>query len=275
MNLNRKGKLKSLLISNRGSSSVLVILIMVMLVVLGLLALMSTWSELKLARKNASWSTAYYSLDSEAEARLAELDSCLQDADESAGNYIMTKDYERPESSYLPSALQQSVHNGWQAAQSSGDEADFIDNLYGKLYYAYSIIRLNELTSFGFEVTSELDFDGDTQVFFTSTILPKNDAVKVFTTVHEDLSENGRSLMVGIALQPGSSGSDSATGMYHIVSWKEIPKSFEYEDTLDFEEIEFGDIESEDIESEDMEFGDMEFGEMEFGETEFGDMKID
>lgn len=263
MNLNRKRKLKSLFISNRGSSSVLVILIMVMLVVLGLLALMSTWSELKLARKNAAWSTAYYSLDSKAEIRLAEICSCLQDAERSTDNYIMTKDYERPQSNYLPTALQQSVHNGWRAAQSSGDEANFIDNLYKKLYYAYSIIRLNELTSFEFEVTSDLDFEGDTQVFFTSTILPKKDVVKVFTTVHEDLSENGRSLIVGIALQPGSSGSEKVNDRYHIISWKEIPKPFEYEDVLDFEEIEFGEIESEDVESEDMEFGETEFGDME------------
>lgn len=264
MNLNCKSKLKTLFISDRGSSSVLVILIMVMLVVLGLLALMSTWSELKLARKNASWSTAYYLLDSKAEIRLSEINYCLQDADKSTDNYIMTKDYERPESSYLPIALQQSVHNGWQAAQSSGDEADFIGNLYEKLYYTYSIIRLNELTSFEFDVASDLDFEGDTQVFFSSTLLPENDVVKVFTTVHEDPSENSRSLLVGIALQPGSSGSEKATERYHIVSWKEIPKSFDYEDELDFEEIE-----SDDIESEDMELGDVEFGE-----TEFGDMEI-
>lgn len=268
MNLDRKRKLKSLFISNRGSSSVLVILIMVMLVVLGLLALMSTWSELKLARKNAAWSTAYYSLDSEAEIRLAEISSCLQDADISTNNYIMTKDYERPESAYLPTALQQSMHNGWQAAQSSGEEADFIDSLYEKLYYAYSIIKLNELTTFEFQITSELDYDEDTQVFFTSTSLPENDAVKIFTTVHKDMSKNSRSLMLGIALQPASSESEKATERYHIVSWKEIPRQFEYEDELDFEEIEFGEVEFGEVEFGEVEFGEVEFGEVEFGEAE-------
>lgn len=241
MNLNSKSKLKSLFISNRGSSSVLVILIMVMLVVLGLLALMSTWADLKLARKNASWSKAYYSLDSKAEFRLAEIDACLLDADESAGTYMLTKDYERPESIYLPVSFQQVVHERWQTAQSSGDESEFVDSLYEKLYYAYSVIGLKELTNSELEVESELDFD--------------NDTVKVYTTVHEDLPEDGRSILLGITLQSRSSGSESGSERYRIISWKELPKSFEYEDALDFDE--------------------MEFGEMEFGEMDIEDLEID
>lgn len=275
MNLNDENKLQSFFISNRGSSSVLVILIMVMLVVLGLLALMSTWSELKLARKNASWSTVYYSLDSKAEICLAEIDTCLLDAEESADNYIMTKDYERPESSYLPSNLQQAVHDGWQAAQSSGDEAKFVDSLYEKLYYSYCVIRLDELANIEFEIKSELDFKAGTQVFFTDAHIPENDAVRVFTTVHEDPTQDGRNLLVGIALQAGSSGSESGSERYRIVSWKEIPKPFEYEDALDFEEMEIGDTEFGDMELEGMELEDMEIGELEIDEPEIGEMEID
>lgn len=48
----------------RGSSSVLVIMIMLMLITFGVLSLMSSYSNLKIARKNAQWVQDYYALES-------------------------------------------------------------------------------------------------------------------------------------------------------------------------------------------------------------------
>ncbi|NTV88801.1 MAG: hypothetical protein HGA22_00320 [Clostridiales bacterium] len=66
--------------SNKGSSSVLVILIMITLVVFGLLVFMTTYSELKLAHKNGDWVKGYYSLDGKAEALTVKIDKCLKKA---------------------------------------------------------------------------------------------------------------------------------------------------------------------------------------------------
>lgn len=49
-----------------GSSSVLVILVMLLLITFGVLAMMSSYSNLKIARKNASWTQGYYLLESQA-----------------------------------------------------------------------------------------------------------------------------------------------------------------------------------------------------------------
>lgn len=51
---------------DKGSSSVLVILVMLLLITFGVLAMMSSYSNLKIARKNASWTQGYYALESEA-----------------------------------------------------------------------------------------------------------------------------------------------------------------------------------------------------------------
>jgi len=239
MNLTRKNKLKAAVLSDRGSSSVLVILIMVMLVVLGLLALISTWSGLKLARKNASWSTTYYELDSMAENRLAEIDACLKDAERSAEVYLMTKDYERPQSSYLPSGIQNEVHNDWLMAKASGKGAEFIDKLQKNLYYIYCEMRLNELSDGEFEIMRTPDSE--------------NDTLKVYTTVYENLQQSGRSLRLGIEVLFDQAENGNGSGRYRIISWKETPKTFEYDDSLEFEDIEIDEIEFGEIQIEELE----------------------
>lgn len=241
MNLGCKNKFKAEVMSDRGSSSVLVILIMVMLVVLGLLALISTWSGLKLARKNASWSTTYYELDSMAENRLAEMDACLKDAEKSAELYMMTKDYERPQSSYLPSDIQHTVHDDWLVARASGEEAKFVDTLREKLYYIYCEMRLNECSDGEFEIIRTQDSE--------------DGMLKVYTTVYEGAPQVGRGLQLGIEVLFGTSKNEGGPDRYRIVSWREIPKAFEYDESIEFkdieiEEIEFGEIDIEELEAE-------------------------
>jgi len=53
-----------------GSSSILVILLVVTMVVFGVLAMMSSYSGLKMARKTAQWTQDYYELESKAEIML-------------------------------------------------------------------------------------------------------------------------------------------------------------------------------------------------------------
>ena len=164
---------KQLLRNNRGSSSVLVILIMVTLAVLGLLALMSTWSGLKLSRKNADWAKAYYTLDSKAEFLLSGIDSCLKDAAEAAEAYMLAKEYEKTNSSRLPADFQKVVHDSWQNAVTNSDTEEYTTQLYQKLYYMYSIHALREYdermeieSSFGSSLDLEIDssFEGSQEL---------------------------------------------------------------------------------------------------------------
>lgn len=64
----------------RGSSSVLVIMIMLLLITFGVLAMMSSYSSLKIARKNAEWTKGYYALESEAELNIKQLAYIYKDA---------------------------------------------------------------------------------------------------------------------------------------------------------------------------------------------------
>ena len=64
----------------KGSSSIMVILIMLILVIFGVLALMSSYSNLKLAKKNADWLEKYYGLDAKGEKLVSQIDLSLKQA---------------------------------------------------------------------------------------------------------------------------------------------------------------------------------------------------
>lgn len=66
--------------NSRGSSSVLVIMIMLLLITFGVLAMMSSYSSLKIARKNAEWTKGYYALESQAELNLQQLGVIYKEA---------------------------------------------------------------------------------------------------------------------------------------------------------------------------------------------------
>jgi hypothetical protein len=66
-----------LLINEKGSSSILVVLAFLMLGIFSVLGMMSSYSDYKLARKNAVWTQEYYSLEAQAQAFVSEVDGLL------------------------------------------------------------------------------------------------------------------------------------------------------------------------------------------------------
>ena len=81
----------------RGSSSVLVIMIMLLLITFGVLAMMSSYSSLKIARKNADWTKGYYALESQAELSVRQLaviyKEAIKDADTNDEGTILSRFY--------------------------------------------------------------------------------------------------------------------------------------------------------------------------------------
>jgi Tfp pilus assembly protein PilE len=66
--------------NKKGSSSIMVMLIMIVLVVFGVLALMSSYSDFKLAKKSAAWHAKYYDLDAKGEEFVSKVNAKLTEA---------------------------------------------------------------------------------------------------------------------------------------------------------------------------------------------------
>lgn len=74
--------------SNKGASSVLVILMMVVLIALGLAALTTSLAAMRLGDKSGEWYEAFYALDNMAEVNLAVIDGYIKEADTDAKDYM-------------------------------------------------------------------------------------------------------------------------------------------------------------------------------------------
>ncbi len=71
--------------NRKGSSSILVILLIVTMVVFGVLAMMSSYSGLKMARKTAQWTNDYYELESKAEVMLYDIKNIVNESIKTSG----------------------------------------------------------------------------------------------------------------------------------------------------------------------------------------------
>ncbi len=80
-------RLKALLRSDKGSSTVLIILILLCLTVFSVLSIASSMSDYALASKNASWLKSYYETESKAEHFLGAVNEELSDAKNDASNF--------------------------------------------------------------------------------------------------------------------------------------------------------------------------------------------
>lgn len=152
----------------KGSSSVLVIMVMLMLITFGVLAMMSSYSNLKIARKNAQWVQGYYALESLTEKNLKALSLLLDDS-----------------------------------------TLTYVDIL--------SQIEKVDEDSFEFD-PSWLVYDDESANYYLS-----------FLTHLETLE---RMMYVKIEIDTSASGK-----LLNVVTWKELPRAFEYDDGIDFVDV--------------------------------------
>ena len=78
---------KRVLTSQKGASSVLVILLLLALVVFGVAALTTALSGLRLGQKVSDWNESYYRLEGQAARCWAEIDAAVSRAAETGGPF--------------------------------------------------------------------------------------------------------------------------------------------------------------------------------------------
>lgn len=76
----------------KGASSVLVVMILLVLVILGLAALTTSLSAMRLGEKSGSWYKNYYRLDALAEKNIAIIDNAMDQASQFTDHYMTTSD---------------------------------------------------------------------------------------------------------------------------------------------------------------------------------------
>lgn len=193
--------------NQKGSSSVLVVLTLLMLVIFGVLGMMSSHSEYRLAQKNASWTKDYYQFEAKANRRLLEISpmmvSLKQKSEIYYSSWETTGRFESVEDPLLKADLE-----GLDFSVYSGSDA--LSVVYGT-----TVNRLWKTKDEKGSILWSTSENGLNLLYEETIVL-----------------ESGRTYVLALNLLPQSGG------LYQVVKWKEIPATFDYSDGVEFEDVE-------------------------------------
>lgn len=210
----------------RGSSSVLVIMVMLLLITFGVLAMMSSYSNLKIAKKNAEWSRDFYALESIAELDMMTFKTIFNEAQDQSSVIYNNGTIDLIAIKNLPESVQTDIIKAYHSIPI--DDKDKIKDFQNQLFlycfydgFAKSVFsEKNMLCNFDESILSKgYETEWTPEVTFIS-----NDAKtkrKLFVKIAFEISKN-------TIVQNG----------YEIVEWREVPENFEYDNMLEFEDPE-------------------------------------
>ena len=190
-----------------GSSSVLVIMIMLLLITFGVLAMMSSYSNLKIAQKKAEWTKDYYQLESISE--------------EGVSHFKV----------YFENALTELI----QMSELDQLNPDFLAQLPEELSTA--IIEDPLTLKRDVQKWAELETDLFFHILNQKVNQLKSDSVnlsysdRVFDFVFIDLDT---SRQMRVSIQVNISQNTIKDTDYEIIQWREVPADFVYEVPLEF-----------------------------------------
>lgn len=183
----------------RGSSSVLVIMVLLMLITFGVLAMMTSYSNLKIARKNAEWTQGFYELESLAGNHLAEVETHIIFSADFADEYIEAMRYKEPSPQGFDYPWQDEVYKKWLV---STQEDVFIKAIRAWIFEKNLTDSLQKM-----DIAYELKMDSEGSLAFTST------------------SEDARHFLTSLQIKEKE---------ITLMEWREIPQVFEYDEILEF-----------------------------------------
>lgn len=209
--------------STRGSSSVLVIMIMLLLITFGVLAMMSSYSNLKIARKNADWTQGYYRLESAAELDMMTFKTLYEEAIGQTNNLLNGGALDENVLKALPVEMQTAIKSSYQQVLTSNETSSPLFERQLFLYQFFVAYKKSTL------IEKQLDINFD-ETALTNEL--EKDWQPELSFVSKD-NDTNRSLLVKVTFD----NSKKANG-YTVLEWREIPANFEYEELLEFEDPE-------------------------------------
>lgn len=135
--------------NNRGSTSVLVILVIIVLATFGGVAVTSSWTNKKLAMKSVAWNEEYCLQEQKAEYMTARIDAILLEAQNKTLEYFSEGDFAQGKqpSGVMPSLVSEDFLNSFEDNESKTERILAVRTIYRRLYYYYAAVKLQELAA--------------------------------------------------------------------------------------------------------------------------------
>ena len=203
--------------SENGSSSVLVIMIMLLLITFGVLAMMSSYSNLKIARKHAEWTKSYYQLESIAEKNSIDFENLYKKAAKEMDNFVAVDLPEAIAVSQLPELVKDTLNGDIEAGKINLVKQKLFLYLLYDNFNSSSLFQMNPSLSFNYDIINqEITEDWNAQLSYIT------------------LDENsGRQLLTSYKIDSVNYGN-----LPVIDQWRELPQEFQYDEGINFNDPE-------------------------------------
>lgn len=198
---------KRLMLNQKGSSSVLVVLTLLMLVLFGVLGMMSSFSDLKIAQKNADWTIDYYHFETMANILLFDINALSEQKREETQALIGLWKSGKPYNDKLSAASYKKIE---EVLKKKSEEVKTFTLVYG-------VLMSEGLKDYGSDpvIQWSQDVNGQSLLYTSLVTLPSN-----------------RRYMVQLDLMPTSGDP------YKVLMWREIPETFDYSKGIEFQDVE-------------------------------------
>lgn len=220
--------MKRLLISNRGSSSILVALALIILVVFAVLAVTTSAANLRLARKNAETVKTYYSLDSEGERFLNHIYNSILLGRDKADAAVCSIEAGNLQDAGLAEPVSEVIGATLKALSGPDAKRKYLDELYPKLVMYYAMTSITE-TYPGCVYSMDADYTGNAHIYSTVPVELSFSVRKTFILEYE---QNLRYLNVDIGISDPGKGR-SLDDICEIREWRLWQEPFEFRNEHD------------------------------------------
>jgi hypothetical protein len=198
----------------KGSSSILLIIIMATLFSIGMLTAATTYSNYKIAEKNATWNSLYNELDGYYQSQIYDIASIKHKADSTVDEYFKNGDYMKPASKLIPQNVHRELAGYWSAKTN---------DLSGKELTGFLRSRLSI-----YLVMIEMGIESDFSSMLAKTDGELYESSKIKLKGRED-SSSTRKLNAVVSIFGDE---------IKIVEYREVPGEFMYDDEVQFTDIE-------------------------------------
>jgi hypothetical protein len=219
------------LANNRGASSVLVLLVLLMLVVFGVLALVSSGANLRLAKKNGETVQAWYSLDRTAEIQVAEVVKTVRNSFEKTQDYIASRTFLSENDAILSSDIRQIVKSEWLELQSESERKRFLDILAPKVYDMLVMQEISTLKLQELQTALPLDIINEMNVFSQNISSADRPGLRIKFKLGD--RKNGEAGALEVTLEVLRPLEGDTAAYVRVLGWKQIRDAFEYKNQED------------------------------------------
>lgn len=214
--------------SERGSSSVLVALALIILVVFSVLAVTTSAANLRLARKNAETTRAFYSLDSEGERFVNTVYNSVISGRKKAAEAIRMISGGNIGKAGLPDQIAGIIAATLDGISGSATRSRYLDSLYRKLVSYYAISAMEEAYP-GCVYSKDADFQQNHHVYSNVPVGLGFSVKKTFILEYEN---SLRYLSVDMVI-PNPADGDDIKEICDIREWRMWQEAFEYSNEID------------------------------------------